>query len=75
MTDALEKILDRVRRWPKERQEDAAAILEQMDIAGAAPYVLSGDERADLTEALAEVERGEVAGEKDVADFFQRVRG
>ena len=75
MIKALETILDRVRHWPKERQDDAAAILAQMDAIGVAPYRLSPEERADLQQAIEEAKRGEIADPAEVAAFYRRVRG
>jgi hypothetical protein len=61
MSIELKTILDRVRHWPVDRQLDAAAILSRMDALGTEPYRLSAEERADLTLAMSEVARGEVA--------------
>ena len=61
MIKVLENMIARVEAWPKERQVDAARILETMEAIGSSVYDLSDEERADLTEALEEVRRGEVA--------------
>ena len=70
----IEEILERVKTWPLSRQEDAAAIILEMENQGHMPYILSEEERKDLEEALEEVERGEMASEEEVAAFFNQYR-
>lgn len=72
--DQIDAVLDRVRTWPPERQEDAARVLLQMEEAGTEVYQLSDDELADVEEGLKEIERGEVATEEEVAALFSRIR-
>jgi hypothetical protein len=72
MTKLLDKALQRVRAWPKERQDDAARLLLAMDRRDAEPYTLTPEERAEIDAALAEVERGELASDEEVAAMFQR---
>ena len=70
----IDNILDRVRTWPEERQEDAARILLAMEGEDNGVYRLSDEERAEIRLALAEVERGEVASDEEVAAVFDRYR-
>ena len=70
----IDSILDRVRTWPEERQEDAARILLAMEGEEGGVYRLSDEERAEVRAALAEIERGEVASEEEVATLFNRRR-
>ena len=72
--DQIDAVLDRVRTWPPERQEDAARVLLQMEAAGNEMYELSPEELADIEEGLKEIERGEVATEGEVAGLFSRIR-
>ncbi|HEX8664520.1 MAG TPA: hypothetical protein VF744_10870 [Beijerinckiaceae bacterium] len=72
--EQIEAVLARVRTWPIERQEDAARMLMTMEKIGLEPYILSDEERADIDEALAEIERGEVASDEEVAAVFDRLR-
>ncbi len=72
--DQVDAVLDRVRTWPPERQEDAARVLLQMEEAGTEVYQLSEEELADIEEGLKEIERGEVATEEEVAALFSRIR-
>jgi hypothetical protein len=72
--EQLDEVLERVRSWPKARQEDAVNMLLAMEKLGTEPYRLSPDERADIEAALAELARGEVASEAEVEALFKRYR-
>ena len=69
----LEEALAALGDWPIERQEEAAKLLERMHKLASTPYLLEPDERADLEEALAEVQRGEFASDREVDAVFQRL--
>jgi uncharacterized protein YigA (DUF484 family) len=45
-TNSLEDLMERVRRWPKERQEDAAEVLLEMERQDSSGYRLT-DAQAD----------------------------
>jgi len=70
----LDDVLDRVRSWPAERQEDVIKLLLFMEEQGTDVYHLSPEEHADIEEALAEADRGEVVPAEEVAAFFNRFR-
>lgn len=72
--DQIEAILERVRTWPPERQEDAANMLLAMEAEGTTPYELSEEELRDLEEGLREADRGEFATDEEVAAVFARFR-
>jgi hypothetical protein len=71
--EQIESILERVRTWPLQRQEDAAQMLLAMEEAGTGIYVLSPEEEAEIDEALAECDRGEFASDEEVKAFFARI--
>jgi hypothetical protein len=48
----IDAILDRVRMWPRPRQEDAARILLAMEAQESSVYRLSEEERADIETSL-----------------------
>jgi hypothetical protein len=70
----IEAILDRVRMWPRPRQEDAARILLAMEAQDASVYRLSDEERADIDASLEELARGEIALDEEVRATFDRYR-
>ena len=74
MTKTLKEVMRRAETWPKERQEEAARLLLEMEARDATIYQLSDEEAADIDEALKEVERGEVASEEEVKAVFNRLR-
>ena len=47
-TDRITAVLERVRTWPAERQEDAARVLRQMEAQDASPYRLTDEQLAEL---------------------------
>ena len=72
--DQIDAVLDRVRTWPPERQEDAVRVLLRMEEAGTELYQLSDDERAAIEEGMAQARRGEFATDEEVAAVFNRYR-
>jgi hypothetical protein len=74
MIKVLEQAIEKVKALPKERQEYAAEVLEQIAEAGDGVYRLSADERALVREGLAELERGEVASEAQVRGVYDKYR-
>jgi predicted transcriptional regulator len=72
--DQIDAVLDRVRTWPPERQEDAVRVLLRMEEAGTGVYRLSDDERAAIEEGMAQARRGEFATDEEVAAVFDRYR-
>ena len=74
MTELLNKALDAVRSWPKERQDEAAELLLALDRLGPGPYQASDEELAAIDEALRELERGERARPSEVEAAFSRFR-
>jgi hypothetical protein len=74
MIKVLEQAIEKVRKLPKERQEYAAELLEQIAEASDAVYVLSDEERRLVREGLDELDRGEVASEAEVRAVFDKYR-
>ena len=75
MIKVLETAIEKVKTLSKERQEYAAEVLEQIAVAGEAVYTLSEEERRQLSDGLAELDRGEVAPEAQVRAVFDKYRG
>lgn len=67
-------MLERVRTWPADCQEDAVRVLLELEARHQDIYRLSDEERADILEGLAEIERGEMATEDEVAAFFSSIK-
>ena len=71
----IDEVLDRVKTWPAERQEEAIRVLLEMEAEATGVYQLSPEELADVEEGIREIERGEVATDEQVAAMFARARG
>ncbi len=71
MTKVLENLLERIGTWPKEAQAEAVRSMLDIEKRHIPHYHLSDEERIEVDEALAEWERGEIASEQEVAEFFQ----
>jgi hypothetical protein len=72
MPSLLEKALERVRTWPKSRQDDLARVALEMDEQGASPYALSEDERLVLEAAWRESEAEDFASDEEVKAAYRR---
>lgn len=71
--EQIEAVLERVKTWPEERQEDAAVVLLAMEEANEDDE-LTDEDWADLEEGLAEADRGEFASDEDVKAVLDRYR-
>jgi hypothetical protein len=68
--DQISAVLERVRTWPAERQEDAARLLLEMEAQDASPYRLSDEQLAELRRRRAKPDRKYVS----LADARKRFR-
>jgi predicted transcriptional regulator len=70
----IDAVLDRVKTWPSERQEEAMRVLLEMEAQGTEVYELSEEEVAAIDEGMAQARRGEFATDEEVAAVFNRYR-
>lgn len=68
--EKLERLFDKVRRLPADRQELAIEALS--DIAADGVYALSDDERSILMPALERAKRREFASDADVDEMLNK---
>ncbi len=71
--DQVETVLERVRSWPAERQEEAARMLVALEGRTSGTYRLDAEEAADIEAALEEDARGEFASDAEVEALFARL--
>jgi predicted transcriptional regulator len=71
--EQIETVLDRVRSWPKERQDEAVEMLLYLETKDE-PYILSDDERAAVRRGLADADAGNFASDEQVKELFGRYR-
>lgn len=74
MIKVLEQAIEKIKKLPRERQEYAAELLEQIAEGGEDVYVLSDEERRLVREGLDELDRGEIASEAEVRAVFDKYR-
>jgi predicted transcriptional regulator len=72
--EQIDAVLDRVREWPVERQEDAVRMLMEMEQADTDEVELTEEQYARLDQAIAEADRGEFATAEQVQAVFARYR-
>ena len=70
MTNQLIEIIERVKTWPEERQQDVVHVIEAMEESGTGVYPLSDEERRLVDEGLA----SEVVSETEMNKFWTRHR-
>ncbi len=64
-------VLERVRTWPKERQEDLARIVMHMEARDARIGPEDDATRAAIAEGLAQARLGEFVPDEEMAAFFK----
>jgi len=74
MNKVLENLIERVAALPKEAQEEVVRSVVEIEQRHNGVYQLDDEERADILEALAEMKRGEVAGDDEAAAVFERLK-
>ena len=67
-------LLERAETWPQEAQEELLRNALEIERKHAGIYRLDEEERADIREGLAEIERGEVASDEEVRATFEDLR-
>jgi predicted transcriptional regulator len=65
-------IIERVKNWSPERQEDIAHVIEVMEQGGTDVYKLSSAERRAVDIGLAQAKRGEFVSDSDLEKFRNR---
>jgi predicted transcriptional regulator len=65
-------VLDRVRTWPDDRQEQLACIALQLEQQDVTPAPEDAATKAAIAEGLAQARRGEFASDQQVADVLKR---
>ena len=74
MNADLRTVLARAERWPEEDQEELAQMALEIEARRHGVYHATPQELRAIDEALAAVERGEVAREEDVQAVFAKNR-
>jgi len=67
-------LLERAETWSQEAQDELVRTALEIEKKHAGVYQLDEDELADISEGLAEIERGDVASEEEVRTTFDDLR-
>jgi hypothetical protein len=70
----FEALLGLVSTWPEEAQDELMKSIADIGARHATVFRLNDEERAAIEEALAAVDRGEIATDEEVAAVFNRFR-
>jgi predicted transcriptional regulator len=67
-------LLERAETWSHEAQDKLVRRAIEIERKYAGAYLLDQEERADIREGLAEIERGEIASDEEVYKTFDELR-
>jgi predicted transcriptional regulator len=65
-------LIERVKNWSPQRQEDVAHVIEAMEQGGTDVYTLSRAERHAVAIGMAQAKRGEFVSDQDLEKFRNR---
>jgi predicted transcriptional regulator len=74
MKSELRIMLARIERWPEQDQEELAQVALEIEARRHGVYHATPDEVLAIDEALAAVERGEVASDEEVEAVLAKYR-
>jgi hypothetical protein len=70
----LRKMFARAERWSEQDQEELAQVALEIEARRHGVYHASGEELQAIDQALAAVERGEIASDQEVEAVFAKYR-
>jgi hypothetical protein len=70
----LKDLLERVRTWPEEAQNELVAVANQIESELQGDYVASREELEAIDEAIASLDAGESASDEEVQAAFAKFR-
>ena len=70
--EQLDAVLDGIRSWPEEDQEELVEIARAIEARRTGVYEMTDQERAAVREGLAQAERGEFVSDEEMEAFWKR---
>ena len=70
--EQIDAVLEGVRSWPQEDQEELIEIARTIEARRTGVYVMTEQERAAVREGLAQGDRGEFVSDEDMEAFWKR---
>jgi predicted transcriptional regulator len=71
--EQIDAVLDAVRSWPPEDQEELVEVAREIQARRTGTYVMNDDERAAVREGLEEARRGEFVSEEEMNAFWKKI--
>jgi predicted transcriptional regulator len=71
MSPGTKTLLERVRTWPEEDQEELADVAREIESRRSGVYRLSDEERTAVRAGMEEARRGDLATEEEIEEFYQ----
>ena len=68
----INAVLDGVRSWPQEDQEELAEFAREIEARRAGVYVMTDDERSAVSRGLDEAARGEFVPDDEMNAFWKK---
>ena len=70
--EQINAVLEGVRSWPQEDQEELVEIAREIEAQRTGVYVMTDAERAAVREGLAQADRGEFVSDEEMESFWKR---
>ncbi len=64
-------MLERVRSWPEEDQEELAAVAREIESRRSGVYRLSDEERTAVRAGMEDSRRGDLASDAEIDEFYR----
>jgi predicted transcriptional regulator len=71
MSPGTEKLLERVKSWPEEDQEELAEVAREIESRRSGFYQLSDQERTAVRAGMDAARRGDFASEEEMNEFYR----
>jgi len=71
MSPGTEKLLERVKSWPEEDQEELADVAREIESRRSGAYLLSDQERTAVRAGMDAARRGDFASEEEMIEFYR----
>jgi predicted transcriptional regulator len=68
----IDDVLESVRSWPQEDQEELAEIAREIEARRTGIYVMTEEERAAVKEGLRQADRGEFVSDHEMDAFWKK---
>jgi predicted transcriptional regulator len=70
--EQINDVLESVRSWPQEDQEELAELAREIEARRTGVYVMSNEERAAVQEGLQQASRGEFVPDDEMDAFWKK---